>query len=295
MSTASFRLGIAAEGIYQPLGPAETLARFARLGTPCVQLEPWLLPERLATTPDQARAFAASLAQYGLAGESFSWWPGDCDAERYAAGLRRILGLAEPLGYKLLNVYHYPFKAEARATGRSDLDVWRGRMRDLLDLAARAGVTVTLEPEAHDRSGTARGCLELLAAAEGHPALAVNYDPCNLYHGGDEAFPRAYQLLKPHIRYVHLKNGYLARPGETARGLEHPEPLPNGDRLIYTLLDRGAVNVAGVLDQLARDGYAGLVVLEPHLGGLRERLEALAYEMELVRALLARTPERKDP
>ncbi|HEY3417651.1 MAG TPA: sugar phosphate isomerase/epimerase family protein [Armatimonadota bacterium] len=265
----TYRLGVAAESYLGDFTADEILQGIHDLGVTWIQLDPRMLPGGLEMTVDQARGFHATLHEYGLVGESLSFWSAS-DADQYVGDIHRLLDLAEPLGFRLLNLYYGPFKKTADAAGKNDLEIWREKAQTILDRAAEQQITLVLEPEAHDRSATCRGCLEILEATRFHPALGINYDPCNLLQAGDDPFPGSYTVLKQYIRYCHLKNGYRT-----------PDTEPS--RFVYTWIDRGAVNAQGVLLQLAEDGYDGLVVLEPHMRDINERLACLAYEVKYIK------------
>ena len=44
-------------------------------------------------------------------------------------------------------------------------------------------------------------------------AFRTNLDAVNYFHASEEGFPAAYEILKPYIGYVHLKNACLYREG----------------------------------------------------------------------------------
>ena len=152
--------------------------------------------------------------------------------------------------------------------------------------AGRHGVAIVLENEAHDDSGPVEG-VRAIVGAVGSPHFGTLFDPCNYYQAGEEPYPYGYEVLKRHIRYAHLKGGCRYRPdlvphahrGGTLRGsaTEHIGYVPIAD---------GAVNIDGVIQRLARDGYDGFVTLEPHV----PPTEAAAYyraEVPYVKARLA--------
>jgi sugar phosphate isomerase/epimerase len=131
------------------------------------------------------------------------------------------------------------------------------------EYAGRHGVTIVLENEAHDDSATPTGVLALVERV-GSPHFGTEYDPCNYYHAYEEPYPTAYEVLKDHIHYVHLKGGshyderWSRRKGGTMRGRD--------DRFIgYLPLPDAAFNVEGILRRLADDGYRGYLTLEPHV------------------------------
>lgn len=153
--------------------------------------------------------------------------------------------------------------------------------------AAERGVTIVLENEAHDDSGPAAN-MRAIADAVDSPGFGLQYDPCNFYHANEEPYPAAYEITKPHIRYVHFKGGCHHDPAN--RPHDHRGGLMRGrdDAYIgYTFLPDGVFNVDGIVRRLVADGYDGFVTLEPHV----DPNDALAYyEMEIpyVRELFAR-------
>lgn len=153
------------------------------------------------------------------------------------------------------------------------------------EYAGSLGITIVLENEAHDDSGTALGVRAIIEAV-GSPHFATLYDPCNYYQANEEPYPYAYEVLKHHVRYVHLKGGCRYQPdlrpadhrGGTLRGHE--------DRFIgYVALPDSAVNSEGVLRRLARDGYTGFITLEPHVP-VEQALAFYQIEVPYARQLL---------
>jgi sugar phosphate isomerase/epimerase len=139
-------------------------------------------------------------------------------------------------------------------------------MRTAAEYAAEKGVTLVLENEAHDASGTAVGMLKILQAV-GSPAFKTNFDATNYYQAGEEGFPRAYMRLREFIGYVHLKNGCVHDPvihTDVGKGGTMPRLGP-GQYIHYCPLPEGAVNIEGLLEQLHRDGYDGFCTIEPHV------------------------------
>jgi len=131
--------------------------------------------------------------------------------------------------------------------------------------AGSAGVTIVLENEAHDDSGPAAS-VRAIVEAIGSPHFGTQYDPCNYYHANEEPYPAAYEIVKPYIRYVHLKGGCHYDPETRPRDKKGGTLRGSDDRYIaYTSIPDGVVNADGVLRRLAQDGYTGFVTLEPHV------------------------------
>jgi sugar phosphate isomerase/epimerase len=169
--------------------------------------------------------------------------------------LKGAVDAAASLGAPIVNCYLAGLEPE----------VFVAAARPAAEYAGTAGVTIVLENEAHDDSGPAASVRAIVEAVSS-PHFGTQYDPCNYYHANEEPFPAAYEIIKDHIRYVHLKGGCHYDP--TALPEDHKGGTLRGsdDRYIaYTALPDGVVNVDGVLRRLARDGYAGYVTLEPHV------------------------------
>ncbi|WP_028611579.1 sugar phosphate isomerase/epimerase family protein [Paenibacillus harenae] len=184
------------------------------------------------------------------------------DLGTYAAALVRAVEVAKQLGAKLVNHYCYNLSLNIVP----DLERIKQAMTPALRLAEREGIVLCLENEAHDATQTPEGMLSIIKAMDS-PNFKTNYDAANYYHAGQEGFPFAYNLLKPHIAYVHLKNGCICNPtlghSEKSKGSVMTGPLaPN--YIYYPTLPEGAVNIDGMLDRLSKDGYSGYCTIEPH-------------------------------
>ena len=149
--------------------------------------------------------------------------------------------------------------------GGLEIDRYADIVRPAVDYAAGLGVTVVLENEAHDDSGTVDG-LERIVAAVDRPNFGLVFDPCNFYHAGEEPFPFALDRLGPHVRYAHFKGGCLDWPGLSVPS--HPgTTLRDHDdqRIAYVAIGHSAFNPLGCLAGLAAIGYDGPVTVEPHV------------------------------
>ncbi len=119
------------------------------------------------------------------------------------------------------------------------------RMKKLVDAAKKAGVTLLHENEKHIYGDTPERCVELMEAFYDDGLRAV-FDPANFVQCGVKPYPDAYEMLKPYIAYMHIKDAKL----------ETGDVTPAGE---------GDGGVPQILESLAKSGYRGFLSLEPHL------------------------------
>ncbi|MBI2497072.1 MAG: sugar phosphate isomerase/epimerase, partial [Opitutae bacterium] len=145
---------------------------------------------------------------------------------------------------------------------------------------------ITLENEAHDESGFPANVAAVCARVNS-PGLGTQYDPCNYYHAGVEPFPGAYEAVKKHLRYVHLKGGCRYDAGIT--GIHQGSAMRDSTRdfIGYLPLPDAAFNVEAIVRRLKRDGYKGWISLEPHVPG-DHILEYYQREIPYLRELISR-------
>lgn len=196
--------------------------------------------------------------------------------EFYTKLMKETVDAAAALGAKLVNHYCYFIHLKEKP----DFDRMERYWGPALDYAKKKGVTLVLENEAHD--ATRRP--ELMKAILDRfcdPDFLTNFDATNYFHASAEAFPYGYELLKPRIGYIHLKDACLHREG-TGQPPEHLGAPMSGllepGRIQYAPIPEGCVNIAGLLTAVRRDGiYRGVCTLEPHT---RPECVEMFYEKE---------------
>lgn len=181
----------------------------------------------------------------------------------YADLLMGAIDAAVAVGAKLVNHYCYFINLEEEPDFARMEAFWNRP----LAYAKEKNVTLVLENEAHD--ATRRP--ELTAAIMEHfhdDAFKTNYDAVNYFHASAEGFPAAYEILKSHIGYVHLKNACLHRDGANQPKENVGAPMSGlyaGSPIQYAPIPDGSVNIAGLVSALMEDGfYTGTCTLEPH-------------------------------
>ncbi len=131
----------------------------------------------------------------------------------------------------------------------SDTDADFERVVDLLgtvaDTAAARGFEVLLENLPGTWADTGENCLRLLEGV-GRANFGYIWDVGNLYEAEDgRDFRTSYELLRPHIRDVHLKDGDIVH-----------------GRMEWMRFGTGGTDIAGQIEVLRRDGYAGALTVE---------------------------------
>lgn len=132
--------------------------------------------------------------------------------------------------------------------GQEDFGAYRGKVMEQLgqfvDYAAAHGIVLLHENEKGIYGEMAEGCLEILKQFAGEHFKAV-FDFANFVQAGQDTL-EAYEMLKPYIAYIHVKDALL-KDGSVV-------PAGYGDG-----------NVQEILGRLKADGYSGYLSLEPHL------------------------------
>jgi sugar phosphate isomerase/epimerase len=119
------------------------------------------------------------------------------------------------------------------------------RMRALADLAERENVVLLHENEKDIYGDIPERVLDLIESV-GSESLAVAWDSANFVQVGVRPFTDAYPMLRPHLKYLQVKDA-VAATGEVT-------PTGAGDGQLRE-----------TLAALRDDGYQGFASLEPHL------------------------------
>jgi sugar phosphate isomerase/epimerase len=163
--------------------------------------------------------------------------------------LNRAFDLAESLQCHKIVVFS--FRRSENEAPDFILDKAVNVLRNAADRAKERGMDLVHEPMPELYGNTSVNLFKLIKSID-HPCFNVNWDAPNLCKAKDEQiFPYGYNLLKPYIKHIHLKNW-----------------MPKED---WTTLDRGILNWKDILSTLKRDGYNGYLTIETHHGPLVEK------------------------
>ena len=251
----------------------ETLGIIKSHGVRRIELWPNNFPVSAASVPHLANRYEgrdiprtkALLAQYGIEAVCLSldgeFNPIAQSPVDYVKSFFYALDVCVELKIGFLNHYCYHFALGPDADYLPYLKMLEPVVRRAEDL----GVTLVLENEAHDATARPQRMREILQTVASDRFM-TNYDATNYYHASQEGFPAGYDLLKPYIKYVHLKNGCLDTPAcpiPESKGGPFSGSLEPGS-IYYPPIPEGAVNIAGLAQRLATDGYTGYCTIEPH-------------------------------
>lgn len=158
------------------------------------------------------------------------------------------LDLAERMGINTLIVF-----GVERNPGDTEADLQRviDILGDTADRAGKRGFTVQLENIPGSWADTGENCLALLKGV-GRDNFGYVWDTGNLYEAEQKHFRESYEILKPYIRNVHLKDGQFMDGVMT-----------------WQHFGTGVTDIAGQVSALKADGYTGKLTMEakcePHL------------------------------
>lgn len=131
---------------------------------------------------------------------------------------------------------------------REEAESCRGKVMEQLgqfaDYAAANEAVLLHENEKGIYGEMAENCLDIMKCFAG-PHFKAVFDFANFVQVGQDTL-EAYELLKPYIAYIHVKDALL-KDGSVV-------PAGHGDG-----------NVREILGRLKADGYSGYLSLEPHL------------------------------
>ncbi|MBC7766323.1 MAG: sugar phosphate isomerase/epimerase [Hyphomonadaceae bacterium] len=173
------------------------------------------------------------------------------DFEAHLETFKRVLETAITLETNYMRIFSFFMPHE------KDPAIYRDevmlRLQRLKEVNKGSGITLLHENEKDIYGDIPERCLDILKTLGGDDFQAV-FDPANFIQCGCVVYPNAFDMLKPFIKYMHIKDA-----------LANGEVVPAG---------YGLGNIETLLKSLKASNYEGFVSLEPHLGSF-EGLAAL--------------------
>jgi sugar phosphate isomerase/epimerase len=197
---------------------------------------------------DQLDRRQETLADYGLEVSSIGSPIGkisiDEEFQPHLERMRHAVEVAELLEAPYIRLFSF-FIPEA-----TDPDSWReevhSRMRSLTDAAADSDVILLHENEKDIYGDIPRRCLDIVNSVAS-PKLQLAWDAANFVQVGVRPFTEGYDMLRPRVGYVQIKDALLADGTVVVAGA-------------------GDGEVVETIRALRSDGFDGFFSLEPHLG-----------------------------
>jgi sugar phosphate isomerase/epimerase len=264
-----------------------TLSLASELGYRAVELTPTTLGgSRLECIPPsvtELEAVARHLERFGLAAPAANLWylpvagvwaeehrffpPGislpRADPERYVRYITSLVDRASDLGLEVINVFSFPFIG---STVTDTITRFVESVGPLCERARLQNVRLCLEVEPCCRvAGSERG-VDTLLREIADPVFGLTFDTANFFAAEIEPFPYGYEKFRERIYHVHLRNACEYRPEDPADECYFPFPSSPDERPTFcrfTEMKGGAINVAGLLERLVRDEFAGSVCIQP--------------------------------
>jgi sugar phosphate isomerase/epimerase len=157
--------------------------------------------------------------------------------------MRRIADVADELGTALVRVFSF-FIPQGQDPQLYRTQVME-RMAALAALAGERGLMLAHENEKEIYGDRPERCADIIASVDS-PALRATFDAANFVQCGVRPHADAYELLRPYLAYVQIKDA-IAATGEVV-------PAGQGDG-----------QVRETLAALRDSGFEGYFSLEPHL------------------------------
>lgn len=201
-----------------------------------------------ALTLDEAKQLKETMDKYGINASSIGSPIGKIgikdEFEPHLEKLAHTIEIAKILGTKYIRVFSFFIpKEDDPAIYRDEV---MARMKAMTALAGREGVILLHENEKDIYGDIAVRCKDILDTVDSDNLRAV-FDPANFVQCDQVTYPDAYEMLKDHVVYMHIKDALFADSSVV--------PAGHGDG-----------RVRDILQALSDIDYDGFLSLEPHLG-----------------------------
>lgn len=201
-----------------------------------------------ALTLDEAKQLKETMDKYGINASSIGSPIGKIgikdEFEPHLEKLAHTIEIAKILGTKYIRVFSFFIpKEDDPAIHRDEV---MARMKAMTALAGREGVILLHENEKDIYGDIAARCKDILDTVDSDNLRAV-FDPANFVQCDQVTYPDAYEMLKDHVVYMHIKDALFADSSVV--------PAGHGDG-----------RVRDILQALSDRDYDGFLSLEPHLG-----------------------------
>lgn len=198
-------------------------------------------------TEEEARALRAKADSAGIGVSSIGSPIGKIQiTDAFAPHMEKLaqtIKTAKILGSKYIRMFSFYIPDGKYGEYRGEV---MERMKQMTALAEKEGIILLHENEKGIYGDIPERCKDILDTV-GSPCLRAVFDMANFVQCGAETYPHAFNMMKPYIEYMHIKDA-LAENGRVV-----PSGLGDG-------------HVPEIAAELKKSGYDGFYSLEPHLG-----------------------------
>ncbi len=166
------------------------------------------------------------------------------DFEPHLELFKHTLEIAKIMETKYIRMFSF-FVPEGEDPAQYREEVLK-RWRGFIKAAEGSGITLLHENEKDIYGDTPERCLDLLTSLD-CDYVRMTFDPANFVQCGEETYPKAFNMLKDYIEYMHIKDAKA----------DSKQVVPAG---------QGDGKFREILDELRKMNYQGFLSLEPHLG-----------------------------
>ena len=160
---------------------------------------------------------------------------------------KNILELAKVLETDYIRIFSFFVPQDEDASIYRDEVL--ARYTKYIEIARGSGITLLHENEKDIYGDIPERCLDILKSLN-CPYLRATFDSANFIQCGVNPYPYAFDMLKPYIEYIHIKDALMAD------GTVVPAGMGDG-------------KVKEMISYLNSSGYVGFLSLEPHLNNFK--------------------------
>ena len=198
-------------------------------------------------TEAQARALKQKMDENGIQVSSIGSPIGKIqitdDFAPHLEKMKHVMKLAKILGTKYIWIFSF-FIPKGEDPARYRDEVLR-RMQAMTAEAEKKDIILLHENEKDIYGDVASRCADILKTVNS-PNLRAVFDPANFIQCDQKVYPEAYDMLRPYVVYMHVKDAL-------ATGSVVPAGMGEG-------------SWKSLIQALIASGYEGFLSLEPHLG-----------------------------
>lgn len=168
------------------------------------------------------------------------------DFEKHFELFKRVVEISSVLDSKYIRIFSFYHNGGNWSADERDRVI--SNLKKMIEYAKAEDIILLHENEKDIYGDNADRCFDLMKELYCDNFKAV-FDPANFVQCGQNT-KAAYEIIKPYIEYMHIKDAHFADGSVTVAG--------DGDG-----------NVEYILSDLFKNGYCGFLSLEPHLGSFK--------------------------